>query len=74
MDGTAELDSAVPTDGDAGVSASYAGDANFVGSAVSTLRRNPVIDAEVTSAKPAIGDWYGSPVTVSFTCTPGSAP
>jgi hypothetical protein len=74
VDGTAVLDSAVPADGDAGVSASYAGDANFVGSAVSTLRRNPVIDAAVTSAKPPVGDWYGSPVTVTFTCAPGSAP
>ncbi|HEX3707803.1 MAG TPA: MBG domain-containing protein [Mycobacteriales bacterium] len=34
---------------------------------------NPTITAKVTSATPKTHGWYRSPVTVSFTCTAGSA-
>ena len=34
---------------------------------------DPTIAAEVTSPRPRTGGWYRTPVTVTFTCTPGSA-
>jgi hypothetical protein len=56
------------------VAASYGGNADYLGSSGSTATRNPVITASLSSkhAKSAYG-WYSSPVTVSFTCTAGSA-
>lgn len=74
-DGTATLDYA----GGAGhgVTATYGGDADFAGSSGSTnaATRNPTITARLSSAhhRTAAG-WYRSPVTVTFSCTAGSAP
>jgi hypothetical protein len=56
-------------------SASYGGDADFMGSSASTSTKNPVISAKVTSAHPKTKyGWYRSPVRVTFTCEAGSAP
>ncbi|MGI3783950.1 MAG: hypothetical protein ACRYG2_24570, partial [Janthinobacterium lividum] len=56
------------------VSVVYRGGDNFAGSSDSTLRRDPVISASVSSdtAESPTG-WHRTPVTVSFTCTEGSA-
>ena len=35
---------------------------------------NPQLNATVTSPQPKLHGWYRTPVTVSFTCTPGSSP
>jgi hypothetical protein len=63
------------------VAATYAGDGNFTGSAgsnstsTSTTLKNPTITAAIVSAHPeSAAFWYRNPVTVVFTCTPGSAP
>ncbi len=57
------------------VAASYGGNADYLASSASTATKNPVITAKVASkhAKSKYG-WYQSPVTVTFTCTAGSAP
>ncbi len=34
---------------------------------------DPQLSASVTSSKPKLHGWYRTPVTVSFTCTPGSS-
>jgi hypothetical protein len=53
----------------------YSGDDDFAGSATSTLRRNPVLTATLTSAsEKSPAGWYRSAVTVTFHCEPGSAP
>jgi Bacterial Ig-like domain (group 3)/Glycine rich protein len=71
--GTATL--AYASSGAETVSAAYAGDADYLPSSASTATRNPVITAKVTSKYPKSKyGWYRSPVTVSFTCTAGSAP
>jgi hypothetical protein len=76
--GTATLAQAV-ADGH-GVAATYAGDADFSGSSGSTSSSpvkttDPTITAHVSSRHAASkAGWYRSPVTVSFTCTAGSAP
>jgi hypothetical protein len=55
--------------------ASYSGDDEFMGSSASTATTDPVITAKVTSAHPkTMYGWYRSPVTITFTCTAGSAP
>jgi hypothetical protein len=71
--GTAKLSFKVA--GAAAVSASYSGDTSFSPSSGSTKTSNPTITARITSkfAKTKYG-WYRSPVTVTFTCAPGSAP
>ena len=75
VDGIAELQYDVPPGSDAKVAAEYAGDSNFTDSSDSITRRDPLIDASLTSARPLTRfDWYGKPVTVRFTCTAGSAP
>jgi Bacterial Ig-like domain (group 3) len=57
------------------VAAAYAGNADYLASSASTATTNPVITANVVSRHPASKyGWYRSPVTVSFACTPGSAP
>lgn len=74
-DGTATLDYAGTTSH--GVTATYGGDAAFSGSSGSTnaTTKNPTIVASVASAHPETrAGWYRSPVTVTFTCTQGSAP
>lgn len=70
---TATLDYA--SSGAETVAASYGGSTDFQQSSGSTATTNPVITAAVTSKYPesAYG-WYRSPVTVTFTCTAGSAP
>lgn len=57
------------------VTATYVGSADHLGSAASTTRTDPTITAELSSRKPvsAFG-WYRKPVTITFTCTTGTAP
>lgn len=57
------------------VTATYGGDTSFAGSSGSTTPVNPTITgaASSTIAETSAG-WYRAPVTVTFTCTPGSAP
>jgi hypothetical protein len=60
------------------VTATYSGDAHFEGSTSPSAGaggRPPTIKASVTSAHPkTAAGWYRSPVTVTYTCTAGSAP
>lgn len=72
-DGTATLAYAVPSGSTQEVSTVYSGDAAFTGSSASTSRRDPVITASVTSAKPTRGGWYSTPVTITFQCEATSA-
>ena len=52
-----------------------AGDDSFTGSSASTALRNPTITARISSAEPrSASGWFRTPVTVTFTCTPGDAP
>ena len=70
---TATLDYA--SSGAETVAASYGGGTDFQQSSGSTATTNPVITATVTSKYPESSfGWYRSPVTVTFTCTAGSAP
>jgi hypothetical protein len=57
------------------IDAAYGGDADFTSSAGSTAAKDPIITAAVGSKhhKTKAG-WYRGPVTITFTCTPGSAP
>ena len=72
--GEAELTFDVPSGQDAKVSAEYSGDDNFTSSSDSTVRRDPQIEASLTSMRPQTRfGWYGTPVKVHFTCTEGSA-
>jgi MBG domain (YGX type)/Bacterial Ig-like domain (group 3)/Glycine rich protein len=73
--GTAVLGYAVPAGKTHQVAAVYSGDSDFTGSSASTSRSDPTITARLSSAhaKTRYG-WYGSPVTVTFTCTTGGAP
>ena len=71
--GKASLGQPVPAGGD--VSAVYDGDTDFAGSSDSTSRKDPVITAEVTGTHDGPqASWYSGPVTITFTCTEGSAP
>jgi hypothetical protein len=61
------------------ITASYGGDGSFGPSSGSVTEqappvRNPTITARLSSAQRPSRGWYRSPVTVSFTCAPGSAP
>ena len=71
--GTAKL--AFKSPGAEKASAAYSGDASFAPSSASTATKNPKITAKITSAHPKTKfGWYRSPVTITFTCTAGSAP
>ncbi len=70
--GVATLSQPLPA-GATGVTATYAGDGDFTGSAGSAAVTAPKITAAVSPNRPGSGWWRGS-VTVTFTCTPGSAP
>ena len=71
-DGTAHLTSKHL--GDQPVSATYSGDSDFLASSGDRGAIGPKVSAHLTSKhhKTKAG-WYRSPVTVSFTCAPGSA-
>lgn len=75
---TASLPLAIPAGKASAVSTAYAGDERFTGSSTSTSRDNPIITATVVTKKSSRGrkgpDWYRSPVTVRFHCTPTTAP
>jgi hypothetical protein len=74
-DGSATLAYTTPAGRTRQVGATYSGSATMLGSSGSTARSNPVVTAEVTSTIPRTRyGWYRAPVTVSFTCTAGSAP
>ncbi len=69
-DGAATLEKSVPADAPHGISAAYAGSADYTGSSASTTtHRAPTVRAHVSSMgrKSRFG-WYRTPVTVSFTC------
>ncbi|GAA3559385.1 hypothetical protein GCM10022197_13490 [Microlunatus spumicola] len=71
--GKATFSGSVPADTD--VRVAYSGDDDFAASSDSTLRKNPTIEASVSSEFPkSPAGWYRSAVKVSFTCDEGSAP
>ncbi|NYE37049.1 subtilisin-like proprotein convertase family protein [Nocardioides cavernae] len=55
---------------DSVVTATYSGSADLLGSAASTARKDPKIVATVGGT--ARNGWHNTPVTVTFSCTPGS--
>jgi len=55
---------------DSVVTATYSGNADLLASAASTARQDPKVVATVGGG--ARNGWHASPVTVTFTCTPGS--
>lgn len=74
--GTAELVDGVatltqPTRGQ--VTASYAGDDHYAPSSATDDRVDPSITATATGKRGRHG-WYTGPVTITFSCSPGSAP
>ena len=71
--GKATYDGTITADTE--VRVAYSGDDDFAASSTSTLRKNPVITAEITSesGKSPAG-WYRTPVVVTFDCDEGSAP
>ena len=72
---TATLPVVVPADKRGTVAANYPGSADYLASSASSVPKNPTITARLSSARPrSAAGWYRSPVTVSFTCTPGDAP
>ncbi|HEY0904053.1 MAG TPA: Ig-like domain repeat protein, partial [Marmoricola sp.] len=74
-DGTATLEHAAPAGPSPTIAATYSGDDSFTGSSASTALRNPTITARISSAEPrSASGWFRTPVTVTFTCTPGDAP
>lgn len=73
VDGVATLTHAVNADDRRSIAVTYAGDSNFLLSSGSTVRENPTITAALSAAPNGAG-WHAGPVTVSFSCTPGSAP
>lgn len=73
VDGVATLTHAVNADDRRSIAVTYAGDSNFLLSSGSTVRENPTITAALSPAPNRAG-WHAKPVTVSFSCTPGSAP
>lgn len=54
------------------VTATYSGGADYLSSAASTARQDPTVVAKASGA--ARNGWHAAPVTVSFTCSTGSAP
>jgi hypothetical protein len=67
VDGVATLARPLPA-GATSLSATYAGDADFLTSTGSAARRLPTITASLSPARPSSGWWTGS-VTVRFACT-----
>ncbi len=57
---------------DSVVTATYSGGADYLSSAVSTARQDPTVVAKESGT--ARNGWHAAPVTVTFTCSPGSAP
>ena len=57
---------------DSVVTATYSGAADYLSSAVSTARQDPKVQAKVSGT--ARNGWLNQPVTVTFSCAPGSAP
>ncbi|HVS68521.1 MAG TPA: Ig-like domain-containing protein, partial [Mycobacteriales bacterium] len=77
--GSAPLTSGVATItgsnvGNQAVSAGYAGDTNYLASTGNRAPIGPTVKTHLSSAHPKHNGWYRSPVTVSFTCTPNTAP
>jgi hypothetical protein len=73
--GAATLPSAMAPGQNHEVAAVYGGDSHYTGSSASTTRRDPSITAAAASTQPKSRyGWYRTPVTVTFTCTPSSAP
>jgi hypothetical protein len=57
------------------VSVSYPGDANFNASSGNRSALPPTVTKHVSStSRKTLAGWYNAPVTVSFTCTPNTAP
>jgi subtilisin-like proprotein convertase family protein len=59
---------------DSVVTARYIGSKDFLPSADSTARTDPTVLTSIASDAPAVEGWFSGPVTVTFECTPGSAP
>lgn len=75
VNGVATLSHTTAADKTRQVAALYPGDASHLASSGSTARANPVLKATLTSPTPRSRyGWYRSAVTVTFTCTGGSAP
>ncbi|MGN6472575.1 MAG: Ig-like domain repeat protein [Mycobacteriales bacterium] len=60
--------------GNQGVGATYSGDSNYNGSVGHRAAIGPTVTTHVSSAHAKHNGWYRSPVTVSFSCTPNTAP
>lgn len=60
--------------GNQAVSATYGGDGNFLTSSGNRAAIAPTVRASITSAFPKHAGWFRAPVTVTFTCTPNTAP
>lgn len=75
-DVVATLTAALATGEVHSVTATYAGSADHLGSSSAAVSRtDPAITAELTSRKPVSeAGWYRKPVTITFTCTTGTAP
>jgi hypothetical protein len=73
IEGRALLPYDTAADADLAVEASYDGTPDHAASVASTVRVNPVLRAEVTSVAPPQAGWHRGPVTVTFTCSGGTA-
>jgi len=73
--GVATLTHTIQPGSTATVSTSYSGSADYTAStSASVQRRDPVISAKVTSARPKTNGWYRTAVRVAFACqTRGAA-
>ncbi|HTW20902.1 MAG TPA: Ig-like domain-containing protein [Mycobacteriales bacterium] len=72
--GTATLSHSLAPGASYDVAANYLGNGDFDTSTTSAQRTDPTIHATVHSTKPKTAyGWYSTPVTVTFTCTAGSA-
>jgi hypothetical protein len=60
--------------GNQGVGASYTGDTNYNSSVGHRAPIGPTVRTRLSSAHAKHNGWYRSAVTVSFTCTPNTAP
>jgi hypothetical protein len=75
LNGSGTASVAYASSGAEAVSAAYGGTTDYLASSASTATANPVIVATLSSRYPESKyGWYPSPVIVSFTCAPGSAP